>query len=88
MNDPARQVFDAGIALLLRAGVDADRARGLLGKWRRDHGDAVLIAALGRAEREGAVEPVAFIEGVLRKVGRARDCTRFGAFGNIPEVRA
>ncbi|WP_263336890.1 hypothetical protein [Albidovulum salinarum] len=85
-KDPSRQAFDLGVALLAQSGIDAGRARGLVGKWRRDHGDAALIAALGRAEREGAVEPVAFIEGILRKSGRAHDCTHFGAFGNIPEV--
>lgn len=88
VKDPAQLAFDAGVALLRRAGKSDRQARSLLGKWRRDHGDAALIAAIGRAEREAAVEPVAFIAGCLRKSGRAADGTRFGAFGTIPKVGA
>lgn len=88
VNDPAQLAFDAGVAMLRRAGKSDRQARVLLGKWRRDHGDAALIAAIGRAEREGAIEPVAFIEGCLRKSGRTASHTNFGAFGTIPEVGA
>jgi DNA-binding transcriptional regulator YhcF (GntR family) len=87
-KDPASLAFDDGVALLRRAGLSADRAHGLMGKWRRDHGDAALVAAIGRAAREGAIEPVAFIEGCLRRGGRIDDQTHFGAFGSIPEVSA
>ena len=88
VKDPAQLAIDAGVALLRRAGKSDRQARGLIGKWRRDHGDAALIAAIGRAEREAAVEPVAFIEGCLRKSGRIAGHTSFGAFGTIPEVGA
>lgn len=38
----------------------------MIGKWRKDHGTEAVISALGRAQREGPVDPVPFIEGALR----------------------
>ncbi|MBE7186199.1 MAG: hypothetical protein INR68_17535, partial [Methylobacterium mesophilicum] len=38
----------------------------MLGKWKRDHGAEAVIVALGKAQREGAIDPVSFIEGCLR----------------------
>lgn len=64
--DPAKVMFDAGVELLTRSGTDPARARGMLGRWRKDHGAEAVIEALGRAQREGAIDPVAFIEGALR----------------------
>ena len=64
--DPEKVIFNAGIGLLMAAGKREDQARTLLGKWRRDHGGAAVIEALGAAQREGAINPVAFIEGRWR----------------------
>lgn len=64
--DPAKVMFDAGRALLSEAGVPASKQGALLGKWRRDNGDEALIAAIGKAKREGAVDPISFIEGCFR----------------------
>jgi uncharacterized protein YdaU (DUF1376 family) len=64
--DPAKVMFDAGRALLSEAGVPAAKQGALLGKWRRDNGDEALIAAIGKAKREGAVDPISFIEGCFR----------------------
>jgi hypothetical protein len=69
--DPARMLFDAGLAILGAAGGDPARSRTLLGRWRKQHGDAAVIAALGRAQREGAIDPVSFIEGALRFARKA-----------------
>lgn len=66
-NDPAKIAFDAGVSVLTAAGKSAASARAIVGKWRGRHGDEAVIAALGRAQREGAVDPVAFCEGVFRK---------------------
>jgi hypothetical protein len=39
----------------------------LLGKWRKSLGsDEALIAILGRAQREGVLEPVGWIEKALQ----------------------
>lgn len=40
--------------------------RGLLGKWRKSLGDAELIAAIGRAQREGVIDPVPWFERVIQ----------------------
>lgn len=74
--DPAKAMFDAGIGLLGQAGIAAAKARGLVGKWRRENGDEAVIAALGKAKREGALDPVAFIEGCFR-AKRATGASRF-----------
>lgn len=65
-SDPVAVLFRAGRELLAEAGISGKQAGNILGKWRRDHGDAAVIAALGRAKREGAIEPVPFIEGCFR----------------------
>jgi DNA-binding transcriptional MocR family regulator len=64
--DPEKVMFDSGRALLANAGVSPDKAGQMLGKWKRDHGAAHVITALGKAQREGAIEPISFIEGCLK----------------------
>jgi hypothetical protein len=71
--DPEKVMFDGGRRLLAEAGIPQAKAGSLLGKWKRDHGAAAVIAALGRAQREGAIEPVAFIEGCLRAQRKGAD---------------
>jgi hypothetical protein len=67
--DPAKLMFDAGRRLLTRHGVAAKQAGSMLGAWRRDYGDAALIAAIGAAVREEAQQPAEFIVGCLRRHG-------------------
>lgn len=64
--DPDKVMFDAGRRLLAASGKSAADAGRILGKWRRDHGTEAVISAIGRAQREGAIEPVSYIEGCLR----------------------
>lgn len=74
--DPEKLMFDQGIRLLAAGGVGEPKARTLLGKWKRDHGPPAVIAALGAAQREGAIDPVSFIEGVFnhgKRSGRHHD---------------
>jgi hypothetical protein len=71
--DPVKVMFDSGRALLTAAGKSADAAGKLLGKWRNEYGVEAVIAALGRTQREGAIEPVSYIEGILR--GRSKKLT-------------
>ncbi len=70
LADPTKVMFDSGIKLFATAGIAAERARPMLGKWRSDYGAEAVIAALGAAQREGAIDPKSFIEGVLRHVKR------------------
>lgn len=73
-----KAMFDHGIALLGEAGIAPAAARSLLGKWKRDHGASAVIAALGKAQREGAIDPKSFIEGVLRNGKRSHGAGRSG----------
>lgn len=64
--DPVKVMFDTGIALITAAGKPEHAARSWLGKSRKDHGVEAVIAAIGRANREGAPDPIAFMEGCFR----------------------
>ena len=64
--DPEKVMFDQGKALLAEAGIVNGKAGTLLGKWKRDHGAEAVIVALGKAQREGAIDPISFIEGCFR----------------------
>lgn len=64
--DPVKVLFDSGVKILGAAGVEPKRARQMIGKWRSAHGDEATLAALGRAQREGAIDPVSFVEGCFR----------------------
>jgi len=62
-------IFGSGLRFLCKSGITEKNARSTLGMWRKKHGDERLLAALGRAQREGALDPVAFCEGVFRTAG-------------------
>lgn len=70
--DPAKVMFDSGIKLLGEAGVAEGSARSMLGRWKNTYGPEAVIVALGKAQREGAMDPKAFIEGCLRNGQRPR----------------
>lgn len=69
--DPAAVIFRQGLALLMAGGVKEPHGRSQLGRWRKTYGDEALIAALGMAQREGALNPTAFIERCLQQRARA-----------------
>lgn len=83
--DPDKVMFDGGISLMARAGVLEPKARQLLGKWKRDHGTPSVIAALGAAQREGAIDPISFIEGCFRN-GKRPDHQRRGNNGFLDAI--
>lgn len=66
LSDPSKLLFDHGVALLGEARIGEAKARSLIGKWRKAHGAEAVLTALGRAQREGAIEPVSFIEGCFK----------------------
>ncbi len=63
-SDPAAVVFNQGLEWLSRSSAKPPtHCRALLGKWRKELGsDEALISLLGRAQREGVIEPVGWIE--------------------------
>lgn len=53
--------------LIANTGRSDQECRKLLGKWRKSASDGDIIGAVGAAQRAGAVEPIGYIEGVLRQ---------------------
>lgn len=82
--DPDKVMFDAGLALMASAGVEAARARPQIGRWKRDHGTPAVIAALGAAKREGAIDPTSFIEKALRNGNQRNHHDRSGGWAPRP----
>lgn len=66
LPDPEKVMFEHGRRLLAASGMPPARAGPLLGRWKRDFGAEAVIVALGRAQREGAIDPTSFIERCLR----------------------
>lgn len=71
--DPTKVLFDAGVRLLISAGKSKAAAASIIGKWRKSYSDEAILSALGRAQREGAIEPVAFIEKALQWAAKNSD---------------
>lgn len=64
--DPAKIMFDAGLALLTSTGTSERQARSWLGKVRRDYSPETAIAAISQAQRNSASDPIPYIERLLR----------------------
>lgn len=64
--DPVKLMFDSGVGLITSAGKPERTARSWLAKARKDFGTEAVIVAIGRAKREGAIDPIPFMEGTLR----------------------
>lgn len=68
--DPSKLMFDAGVSLITAEGKSASAARSWLGKAKRDYGTEAVLAVIGAAKREGAVDVIAFMERSLRTRAR------------------
>lgn len=64
--EPAEIIFGRGVPLLTASGVSEKNARSMLGMLRKTHGDEDVIAALQACVDTRAMEPVAYLQGVLR----------------------
>jgi uncharacterized protein YdaU (DUF1376 family) len=85
-QDLAKLIFGQGLHLLSSAGVGASQARSILGKWRKDYTDAEIIAAIGVTQREGAIDPVAFIAKVLSESKKRSDANQQPKDGELKKV--
>lgn len=54
-------VFDTGVEMLMAQGHSNSKARSLVGKWRSQSDDTTVFNALQAAERERAMDVVAFV---------------------------
>lgn len=57
--------------MLTAANVTERNARSMLGLMRKTHGDEAVIDAVQRCADERALDPVAFLQGVLRAKTKA-----------------
>lgn len=65
--DVASVVFTEGLRwLMAKTGRREEHCRSQLGKWRKDIGGAGLIEVLGAAQREGPIDPMAWLEAAVR----------------------
>jgi hypothetical protein len=64
--DLPKEIFDAGVKILVAGGKPEGTARSIVGKWRKENPDEAVLSAIGQAMRENATEPVAFITACLR----------------------
>lgn len=64
--DFTKEVFDRGVDFLSKYGTHKQRARALIGKWRKEAGDTETFNALRDANREGVTEPVSWITARLK----------------------
>lgn len=72
-DDPVKELFDAGVALLTGAQVPAGQARSIIGKWRKQHGDTATLAAIVAARDRGVSNPVEWVTGRFRAVADEED---------------
>jgi hypothetical protein len=68
--DQSKVTFGTCLAYLVSNGKDEKHARSLLGKWRRDHGDDAVQAAIDKARAGSISDPVPYIQACLAGGGR------------------
>ncbi|PTR06422.1 MULTISPECIES: hypothetical protein [unclassified Novosphingobium] len=68
--DPDKQFWDEAKAYLGKS------KAGMIGKWVKDHGREAVASALANARKAEAVDPVPYIERVLRNRNAAEDAQR------------
>lgn len=65
------QIFALGLPLLIAAGQPEKQARSMLGMFRKGHDDADIVRAIQQCVDDQAIEPVGYLQRVLRS-GAAR----------------
>lgn len=64
--DMVKAIFDSGIFILQRGGKTERQARSLIGGWRKQYHDSVVLTVLAEAQARGPSEPVSWIAEHLR----------------------
>jgi hypothetical protein len=63
-------VFSTGRQILTESGVDPKQAGGIIGRWRKSHGDASVLDVLARCQAEQPEVPLEWITAALNRSGR------------------
>jgi hypothetical protein len=64
--DLRKEIFDAGVKIIVAAGKREQQARSMIGKWRKEHGEEAVLSAIRRARDQAVSEPVGFISACLK----------------------
>jgi hypothetical protein len=83
--DPSKVLFDAGVALLVKADVPPRQARSLIAKWRKDRGEPWTREALVSAE--GKADPVSWIEARIASAAGNEDEARAASHATAERYR-
>lgn len=59
--DPVKELFDLGVSIMVGAGIAEQKARSLIGKWRKARSDAEVLTALLECRRQDISEPVEWL---------------------------
>lgn len=59
--DFTKAIFENGVTFLCRHGQPEKQARGIVGRWRKDHSDRDIFDAFSAANRAGVIDPVPWI---------------------------
>ena len=79
-GDQVKSLFEAGVGLLTKTGSTASTARSLIGKWRKAHSDADILAAFVACGKAGAVDPIPWIAARFTPAPTVQfDLSKFGA---------
>lgn len=71
--NPEKQFWTDAKAWLVERGKTEAQAGSLVGKWLKEHGKELTVAALNAGQLERAVDPVAYVTGYFRRHGQADD---------------
>jgi len=64
-SDMTRALFETGVQILTAGGHSDRQARSIVGRWRKDHRDSVVLAALSRCQVEQPSDPVGWMTKAL-----------------------
>ncbi|QHL90982.1 hypothetical protein GVO57_09325 [Sphingomonas changnyeongensis] len=82
-------IFSAGLRVMIALGVPEREARSMLGKWRKNFGDAATFDAVCTAEAEAPSDPIPFISRVLEtRHGKTRNHARSSAEPGVGRTTA
>jgi hypothetical protein len=80
----AKQIFDVGVKLLVSAGSDDRQARSMIGRWRKDQGDAAVIASLVAAKDQNILQPIEWIQARFGRQGSAGNAALYAQAQKLP----
>jgi uncharacterized protein YdaU (DUF1376 family) len=60
-NDPVKELFELGVSILTNAGLSEERARSLIGKWRKAKGEGDVLTGFIECRNQKISNPVEWL---------------------------